>query len=96
MTKELIKFTSELFPSISSYTKENVNKAIEQFDYESLEWFRQTPLHYLSQGDIIQKIPFTFVDENGKKDTILTKGIILSNTCDVNNSLINRIYNQKK
>lgn len=82
MIKELIQFTTELFPSISPYTKENVNKAIEQFDYESLEWFRPTPIDYLSQGDIIEKIPFTFVDENGKKDTILTKGIILSNTCD--------------
>lgn len=82
MIKELIQFTAELFPSISPYTKENVNKAIEQFDYERLEWFRPTPIHYLSQGDIIEKIPFTFIDENGKKDTILTKGIILSNTCD--------------
>lgn len=82
MIKELIQFTTELFPSISPYTKENVNKAIEQFDYERLEWFRSTPIDYLSQGDIIKKIPFTFVDENGKKDTILTKGIILSNTCD--------------
>lgn len=82
MIKELIQFTTELFPSISPYTKENVNKAIEQFDYERLEWFRPTPIDYLSQGDIIEKIPFTFFDENGKKDTILTKGIILSNTCD--------------
>lgn len=82
MIKELIQFTTELFPSISPYTKENVNKAIEQFDYERLEWFRPIPIHYLSQGDIIEKIPFTFIDENGKKDTILTKGIILSNTCD--------------
>lgn len=82
MIKELIQFTTELFPSISPYTKDNVNKAIEQFDYEKLEWFRTTPIHYLSQGDIIEKIPFTFVDENGEKNTILTKGIILSNTCD--------------
>ena len=67
MIKELIQFTTELFPSISPYTKENVNKAIEQFDYERLEWFRSTPIDYLSQGDIIKKIPFTFVDENKKK-----------------------------
>lgn len=80
MIKELIKFTTELFPSISPYTKENVNKAIEQFDYERLEWFRPKTMEYLSQGDIIEKIPFTFIDEDGKKNTILTKGIILS--CD--------------
>ncbi len=82
MIKELIEFTTALFPSISPYIKENVNKAIEQFDYEKLEWFMSTPISYLSQGDIIRKIPFTFIDENGKKDTILTRGIILSNTCD--------------
>lgn len=83
MIKELIKFTTELFPSISPYTKENVNRAIEQFDYDKLEWFKHTPITYLSQGDIIEKLPFTFIDENGNRDTILTKGIILSNTCDV-------------
>ncbi|HIT11899.1 MAG TPA: hypothetical protein IAB58_03800 [Candidatus Pelethosoma merdigallinarum] len=83
MIKEFIEFTSDLFPSISPYTKENVNKAIEQFDYDNLEWFRPRPISYLSQGDIITKLPFTFIDENGDKDTILTKGIILSNTCDI-------------
>lgn len=83
MIKELIQFTSELFPSISPYTKENVIKAIEQFDYEKLEWFSSKPISYISQGDIIEKIPFSYIDENGKKDTILTKGIILSNTCDI-------------
>ena len=40
-------------------------------------------MDYLTQGDIIQKIPFTFYDENGNKNTIITKGMILSNACDV-------------
>ena len=44
MIKELIQFTPELFPAISPYTKENVNKAIAQFDYKSLEWFMPSPI----------------------------------------------------
>ena len=83
MLKELINFTTELFPSISPYTKENVNKAIEQFDFDNIEWFRMTPMDYLSQGDIIDTLPFTFFDSEGNKKTSLTKGIILSNTCDI-------------
>jgi len=83
MIKELIEFTTELFPSISPYTKENVNKAIEQFDYEKLEWFKTNTIEDIAQGDIIEKLPFTFTNENGERCTILTKGIILSNTCDV-------------
>ena len=83
MIKEFIEFVSELFPSISPYTKENVLNAITQFDYEKLEWFRTNKLDYLAQGDIIEKVPFTFYDETGKKTIILARGIILSNTCDI-------------
>ena len=39
----------------------------------------------LAQGDIIKKLPFTFYDENGDKNTIITRGLILSNTCDIDN-----------
>ena len=83
MIKELIQFTPELFPAISPYTKENVNKAIAQFDYKSLEWFMPSPIEYLSQGDIIKELPFTLFNEKGDKDILFTKGIVLSNTYDV-------------
>lgn len=83
MIKEFIKFVSELFPSISPYTKENVINAIKQFETDRLEWFLPSKLNYLAQGDIIEKLPFQFVDENGNLTPIMAKGIILSNTCDI-------------
>ncbi len=83
MIKELIKFTSELFPSISPYTKENVIHAIEQFDYDKLEWFMNYPIKELSQGDIIGEIPFVYFDDDGNERAFVQPSIILSNTCDV-------------
>lgn len=83
MIKEFIEFISELFPSISPYTKDNVINAIKQFDTDRLEWFRSNKLNYLAQGDIIEKLPFQFLDENGNVIPIMAKGIILSNTCDI-------------
>lgn len=85
MIKELVEFVTELFPSISPYTKESVMNAIEQFKYENIEWFMPNTLDNLAQGDIIEKLPFSFSDEDGNTSVILTKGIVLSNTCDVEN-----------
>lgn len=83
MIKEFIQFVSELFPSISPYTKENVMNAIKQFDIDKLEWFRTDRMDYLTQGDIIESLPFLFTDEDGNVIPMKTRGIILSNTCDI-------------
>ena len=40
-------------------------------------------LEDLSQGDIISDLPFTIQEENGSSITYKTKGMILSNTCDL-------------
>lgn len=83
MIKDFIQFTKELFPSINPYTKDKVDEAIRQFNYDSLEWFTTKRLDQVSQGDIIEKLPFIFINDNGEKEIILAKGIILSNTCDI-------------
>lgn len=83
MIKEFIQFVSELFPSISPYTKDNVMNAIKQFDTDRLEWFRPHTLNYLAQGDIIENLPFHFIDKDGNVAPTMAKGIILSNTCDI-------------
>ena len=85
MTKEFVDFISELFPSISPYTKERVKYALDQFDKDELEWFMPSHLDKLSQGDIIEKLPFTFCDDNGNKNTIILKGMVLSTNCDIDN-----------
>ena len=83
MIKEFIEFVSELFPSISPYTKENVKKAIEQFNVDNLEWFMPSHMNDLSQGDIIELLPFSFYNDNGERETLMSKGIVLSNSCDI-------------
>lgn len=85
MISEFFNFVQELFPSISPYTKESVKKAIEQFNVDSLEWFMPSIIDNLSQGDIIDCLPFSFIDENGNEIINLLKGIVLSNSCDIDN-----------
>ncbi len=85
MISEFFNFVQELFPSISPYTKESVKKAIEQFNIDSLEWFMPSIIDNLSQGDIIDCLPFSFIDENGNEIINLLKGIVLSNSCDIDN-----------
>ena len=82
MLEKFIEFANEIFPSIDTNTKNGIKKLIKQFDTTKPNWFSNS-LEILSQGDILDKIPFTFVDETGKEITYITKGIILSNTCDM-------------
>lgn len=84
MLNEFIRFSTELFPSISPYTKDEVRKAIQQFkDYgRQYQFCMPQPFDFLTQGDIISEIPFIRYKENGERETARFKGMLLSNTCD--------------
>ena len=82
MLDKFIDYTNQIFPSIDTNIKNGIKDLINQFDISKPNWFSK-PLEILSQGDILDKIPFSYVDENGEETTFFTKGIILSNTCDL-------------
>ena len=81
--KEFIDYTNEIFPSIDMSVKESVKEALEQFDINKFNWFTNNNLEGISQGDILDKIPFHVQDNSGNYKAYPTKAIILSNSCDL-------------
>lgn len=82
MLNKFIDYTYQIFPSIDTNTKNGIKELINQFDTTKPNWFSK-PLEVLSQGDILDNIPFSYVNEKGEETIFVTKGIILSNTCDM-------------
>lgn len=84
MIKEFIEFTANIFSCINPYTKENIDKAIKQFELEGKQLFTtmDNNLECLAQGDVLENVPFYRVNNMGKMEVFVTKGLVLSNTCD--------------
>lgn len=87
MIKEYINFVQELFPCISPGTKESVREALSQFKVQGKTFccLQSTPFKDLVQGDIVGPIPFRRYHSNGQEFTVNTRGMVLSNSCDVEN-----------
>ena len=89
MLSEFIDFCTELFPSISPYTKEQAKVAMEQFETVRTPRLAETCDEFdMLQGDIFSEIPFYYTDEDGKLRIIKRKALLLSNTCDASRDRI--------
>ena len=82
MISKFIDYTYQIFPSIDTNTKNGIKQLIEQFDTKKPNWYSNN-LENLSQGDILDNIVFTYINNSGDEITYKTKGVILSNTCDL-------------
>lgn len=84
MIQELIEFTTELFPSITPYTKDEIYTSIEKFQTEGRTFTTtlENQFEYLAQGDILYNIPFVRIDDDGNVKTFKANGMIMANTCD--------------
>ncbi len=82
--RDIIDFCEELFPGISPYTAERAKKALEQFesDGKKINLTTLDTFDYLAQGDIFTEIPITYISGEGTAETVLCKGMLLTNTCD--------------
>ena len=78
-----IDFLENLFPSIEPYTAERAKEAVREFSrYERKTPFFARPMDDdLQQGDIFTKVPFVYIDKNGKGQLAVTGGMLL-NSCD--------------
>lgn len=76
-------YCNQLFPSIDTEIKNAVRDAVMQIDMSQHSWFTSSLLDELSQGDILDKIPFSINNDDGTTTTYITKGLVLSNTCDL-------------
>lgn len=82
--KDIVDFCEELFPSISPYTASRAKKALDQFESngKTVQLTTLNAFDYLAQGDIFTEIPITYINDEGTEETILCKGMLLTNTCD--------------
>ena len=82
MIYKFIEYANQIFPTIDTNIKNGIIDYMQQFNTSKPNWFSQN-LELISQGDILDNIIFTKVDDNGNEITFKSKGIVLSNTCDM-------------
>ena len=82
---EFIKYANKIFPSIDMATKESLKRALNQFDASKFSWFTTEKLDGITQGDILNMIPFTWQEDDGGNKIYPTKAMVLSNSCDIEN-----------
>lgn len=85
MLDEFVRFVEGIFPSIDPYVAERATEAIRQHRFESHHLYEVRLLPQVSQADIIGPLPFFLrsnLDELRRYDG---PGLMLSNTCDVEN-----------
>lgn len=76
-------YCNYLFPSVDTEIKQAIKKEVERIDMTKSPWFMLNKLEVLSQGDILNKLPFPYEKDNGDKRVYVGKGMVLSNTCDL-------------
>ena len=87
MLTDFIEYVDSLFPSVSESVKNKAKECIRQFEeqHKKINYLMGEPLDDLSQGDIISKIPFTFVSDTGEQRYFYSQGMIISTSCDIDN-----------
>jgi hypothetical protein len=87
MLQAYIDFVQALFPNISPYVKDNAKESIRQFYINKKEFlcFTGNCMPQLGQGDIIGSLPFHYYNDAGDENEYITDGLVLSNSCDVEN-----------
>ena len=87
MLTKYIDFVTSLFPSISPYIQEQAKFSIKQFykTNNNFSCFTKFNDDVLLQGDIITQIPFILINDDGEEEEFITDGLIISNTCDIEN-----------
>lgn len=81
--EEFIEWANEIFPAIDMDVRDSLKKSLDQFDINKFNWFSNFSLEGINQGDIVNKIPFIIQNVDGSYKAFLTKGIIISNSCDL-------------
>lgn len=76
-------YCNQLFPSIDTKIKNAIRDEVSKINMTNSTWFMYRLLEELSQGDILDRIPFTIMQDDGSQKTFIAKGMVLSNTCDL-------------
>lgn len=98
MSEEFINLLKELFPSISTGSKEQLQVFIKQYQGNPKLYYSLKSRNDIYQGDIISKIPFINIKKNGKIKQGILDGMIISHSCDIERNdtiLIAPVYNME-
>lgn len=92
---EFIDFVKSIYPCIDNVKAENAKKTLRQFAIENhkengsslfegkkYNFLENNPTQEFKQGDIIDKLTFYYIDENGEECEYTSKAMLISNTCD--------------
>lgn len=87
LDNDFIDFVTTLFPSINPYTQDQAKRSMEQFytKGQTFSCFNSRKLGGICQGDIIDEITFLKINETGDVLQYTGQGIVLSNSCDIEN-----------
>ena len=84
MMDDYINFLEILFPAIDPYTADRAKEAVREFSrYGTATPFFSRPLDEdFQQGDIFTRVPFVYIDNEGKGRLAMIGGMLLTNSCD--------------
>ncbi len=87
LDNDFIDFVTTLFPSINPYTQDRAKRSMEQFytKGQPFSCFNSNGLEGICQGDIVDEITFLKIKETGEVLRYTGLGIVLSNSCDIEN-----------
>ncbi len=85
MLAEFIDFVDSVLPSVSPDFRDGAKEAIRQFERKghTLNYLTTNVLNYLSQGDILTNVPFTYFQENGEQQIFRTNAMVISTSCHI-------------
>lgn len=88
LSEDFIEFVKELFPNIDPYVEAQTRESIRQFarlNRPCVPMLTSFSEDEINQGDILTNIPFYRIGEDGEFETLTTSGIVISNSCDIEN-----------
>jgi len=88
LSEDFIDFVKKLFPNIDPYVEAQTRVSLKQFasmNQSTVPMLTSFSEDEINQGDILTNIPFYRIGEDGEFETAATSGIVISNSCDIEN-----------
>ena len=88
LSEDFIDFVKKLFPNIDPFVEAQTRASLKQFasmNQTSVPMLTSFSEDEINQGDILTNIPFYKIGEDGEFETVVTNGIVISNSCDIEN-----------
>jgi hypothetical protein len=91
---DFMNWVKEIFSSINPYTHEAAMASLKDFmkKHGSVNFLMPSPLPFLAQGDVLDGVFFSYLDDDGNQSDFMAPGMLLSNTCDADRENTNILF----